>query len=185
MKGQTRAAVADLLAIGLTQSQIATELGIARPTVCFHARSLGVPRRAELANRFDWATIRKFYDDGHSVRERQQKFGFSRAAWANAVTRGDVTPRPRLEPTENLLAPGRRRCRTHIKVRLVRAGLKTSACEECGIQCWRGRPLSFELHHVNGDGSDNRLENLRLLCPNCHSQTDNWGGRNRGRRRST
>ena len=40
-----------------------------------------------------------------------------------------------------------------------------------------GEPLNMELHHVNGDGSDNRLENLQLLCGNCHSQTDNWGGR--------
>ncbi len=41
--------------------------------------------------------------------------------------------------------------------------------------------LSLELHHVNGDGQDNRLENLMLLCPNCHSQTDTWGARNKGR----
>jgi hypothetical protein len=38
------------------------------------------------------------------------------------------------------------------------------------------------LHHVNGDGLDNRLENLQILCPNCHAQTDTWGGRNKGRR---
>ena len=43
------------------------------------------------------------------------------------------------------------------------------------------RPLSLELHHINGVGQDKRLENLALLCPNCHSQTDTWGGRNRDR----
>ena len=42
-----------------------------------------------------------------------------------------------------------------------------------------GRSLSMALHHVNGDGSDNRLENLQMLCPNCHSQTENFAGRKR------
>ncbi|MGZ5312302.1 MAG: HNH endonuclease [Solirubrobacterales bacterium] len=43
-------------------------------------------------------------------------------------------------------------------------------------------PLSLHVHHRNGDGTDNRLENLQFLCPNCHSQTDTYGGRNGHRR---
>ena len=65
----------------------------------------------------------------------------------------------------------------NLKNRTVRAGLKDGSCEECGVADWRGRPLSMALHHVNGDGRDNRLENLRLLCPNCHGQTENFAGR--------
>jgi hypothetical protein len=69
-----------------------------------------------------------------------------------------------------------------LKRRLLAAGLKVNRCETCGIDEWRGKPLSMALHHINGDGLDNRLENLMLLCPNCHAQTPNFSGRARGRR---
>lgn len=61
------------------------------------------------------------------------------------------------------------------------AGLKGPGYEACGLTEWPSDPISLELHHINGDGQDNRLENLTLLCPNCHSQTDTWGGRNKGK----
>ncbi len=63
------------------------------------------------------------------------------------------------------------------------AGLKQLRCEAGGLTDWQGAVISLELHHVSGDGDDNRLANLRLLCPNCHSQTDAWGGKNKARRR--
>lgn len=56
-------------------------------------------------------------------------------------------------------------------------GRPAGSCEGCGLTTWRDRPLSLALHHINGEGSDNRLENLSLLCPNCHSQTENFSGR--------
>src|SRR5262249_39753460 len=95
---------------------------------------------------------------------------------------GDITARPWIMPLEELLVVGRRTNRSHLKQRLLGEGLKENRCEECGLTEWRGKPLSMALHHVNGDGSDNRLENLLLLCPNCHAQTPNYGGRNGHRR---
>ena len=67
---------------------------------------------------------------------------------------------------------------TSIKKRLFNEGLKEYKCEICGLSDWLGKPISLQLHHLNGDHRDNRLENLQILCPNCHSQTDNYSGRN-------
>jgi 5-methylcytosine-specific restriction endonuclease McrA len=95
----------------------------------------------------------------------------------DAAARGVVNTRPQAMPIAQLLLGPRNR--SHVKSRLVRLGLLLEACAICSATEWLGRPLSLELHHINGDGKDNRLENLQLLCPNCHSQTDSWGGRNR------
>jgi len=116
-------------------------------------------------------------NEGLSLRECMEKFGFTRGSWARAARRGAVVPRQWITPIEELLVVGPRRSRGHIKARLLREGLKENRCEICGLSKWLGKPLSLELHHVNERGNDNRLENLQLLCGNCHSQTDNWGGR--------
>lgn len=61
--------------------------------------------------------------------------------------------------------------------RLFDAGLKERKCERCGLTEWMGKKITFHLHHDDGDHSNNLLENLKSLCPNCHSQTDNYAGK--------
>jgi 5-methylcytosine-specific restriction endonuclease McrA len=178
----TRQAVARLLKLGFGGAEIARTLGISKPTVCFHMRMLGIPPQVDFAKRYDWEQIRRHYDAGHSMSECMRRFGFSRNAWWDAIRRGAIEPRPRRQPLDEVLAAGRSRNRGLVKERLLIAGLKSPRCEVCGLTDWCGRPLALELHHINGDGRDNRVENLQLLCPNCHSQTDTWGGRNRRRR---
>ena len=61
-----------------------------------------------------------------------------------------------------------------VKKRMIKAGLLTNKCLICGISSWLNKNLSLHLDHINGDNTDNRIENLRLLCPNCHSQTETY-----------
>ena len=52
-----------------------------------------------------------------------------------------------------------------------------SYCSNCGLSEWLGKPIPLEIHHINGVNTDNRIENLQLLCPNCHALTNNYRGR--------
>lgn len=71
-----------------------------------------------------------------------------------------------------------------LRRRLLRAGMLDKVCAICRLPpTWCERPLVLRLDHVNGDRADHRLENLRLLCPNCDSQTPTFAGRNKGRAR--
>ena len=66
-----------------------------------------------------------------------------------------------------------------LKWKLFSNGIKQYKCEKCGCTHWEGKQIILQLHHINGNNTDNRLENLQILCPNCHSQTDNYCGANK------
>lgn len=65
----------------------------------------------------------------------------------------------------------------NIRKRLIKDGLKQEVCECCKGTEWLGKPIPLQVHHINGDNTDNRIENLQLLCPNCHAFTDTYCGR--------
>lgn len=65
-----------------------------------------------------------------------------------------------------------------LRRRLLKEGYKEYKCERCGNIEWEGEPIPLELHHINGNHTDNRIENIQLLCPNCHALTDNYCSKN-------
>jgi Zn finger protein HypA/HybF involved in hydrogenase expression len=64
-----------------------------------------------------------------------------------------------------------------LRLKLIRDGIKQAQCESCYLSTWFNNSIPLELHHINGDRFDNRLENLQILCPNCHALTDNHAGK--------
>lgn len=68
-----------------------------------------------------------------------------------------------------------------IRRALIRSGAREHRCETCCREEWQGRPIPLELDHFDGDRTNNALDNLRLLCPNCHALTPTYRGRNIGR----
>jgi len=180
-----RELIGRLRAEGMSYGAISDRLGISKATVAYHSRRLGVPANDSFARRYDWSAVQPAIDDGLTVDQLTERFGFARASYSKAVQRGDLRPRQRTTPMSDLLTAGRQRGRGHVKKRLIKSGLKTNCCEICGLTDWLGKPFVMELHHLNGDGQNNRLENLQLLCCNCHAQTHNWGGRGLKRQRPT
>lgn len=68
---------------------------------------------------------------------------------------------------------------THrLKLKLLKEGIKNHQCEICKITEWMGKPVPVELDHIDGNRYNNDLSNLRVLCPNCHAQTDTYSGKN-------
>lgn len=79
---------------------------------------------------------------------------------------------------EEIFCVGSTYSRHHLKRKLINEGQVPYRCE-CGLDgLWQGKLLSLQIDHINGVSNDNRLSNLRFICPNCHSQTDTYAGKN-------
>lgn len=142
--------------------------------------------RALVANSDSYAAIMRYFQmctAGSSfkiLKRRIQELSID----ASHIT--NVKPHERLIKHQNkpisltdILTKNTRCQSSRLKIRLVKCGLLKDQCEMCGLlPIWNGMPITLQLDHRNGDHEDNRIENLRVICPNCHTQTSNYGSKN-------
>jgi len=97
-----------------------------------------------------------------------------------------TSPRTTKIPLVDILVENSQYGSNPLRKRLIKEGLLPNQCDDCGVgPKWNEKPLTLQLDHKNGDSSDNRIENLHILCPNCHSQTKTFTGKSKlGRYRS-
>ena len=98
--------------------------------------------------------------------------------WAKGKTWSKVKDLSEILVENSTYSSGLPRSSYKLKNQLFKLNYKEKVCEMCNNTEWMGKPIPLELHHINGNKFDNRIENLQILCPNCHSFTDNYRAKN-------
>lgn len=185
MYGSKKQEILKLLHQGVPYNKISRIVGCSKGTIAYHAKKHNLvtykdSREGNYKRVYDWEEVQKFYDAGNSVRDCISFFGFSSATWGKAARRGEIKTRKQKPlPLQQVMVKDSTYSRGTLKKRLLGTGLIRNECSLC-LQgpSWQDKSLTFILDHINGINNDNRLENLRLLCPNCNSQTSTFSGRN-------
>jgi len=89
-----------------------------------------------------------------------------------------------LKPLSEILIMGSEYSSNKLRKRLIEEGLKEHKCESCGLNEWLGDKIPLELDHIDGDHYNNQINNLRILCPNCHAKTPTYRGKNKKNKNS-
>ena len=100
---------------------------------------------------------------------------FSGQGWR----KGSKIPNRKAQNLSEILIENSSYQSSKLRSRLIESGVKQYKCESCNNEEWMGKKIPLELEHCNGINTDNRIENLKILCPNCHAQTEHYRGKNK------
>jgi len=121
----------------------------------------------------NYATLKNFIA-AHKVNTSH----FIGQAHNKGKTKGNGYRGPSGAPLSEILVKNNPRNSSNLRKRLISEGVFSLVCSNCDLTHWLEQPISLELDHINGDRNDQRIENLRLVCPNCHAQTPTYRGKN-------
>ena len=113
------------------------------------------------------------------VKQRMQDLNLSGKDFRGKSAIADCSKKKEIDASK-LLCENSKHARNILRSYILRNKLLPYTCAICGITEWQGKTLSLELDHINGVNNDNRIENLRFLCPNCHSLTNTYKAANKG-----
>lgn len=185
-----------MLSNGDAYGNITKKLDVAASTVAYHARQMGIIKKAG-GNRYDWAKIQN-YINNNSFESCIKHFNITSSAVQYAIKHellnipAEHLPKRcgngviKTPMSEILVEKSTFSCNSNFKKRLVEEGILKYHCynKVCMLHntntiIWCDEPIVLHLDHINGVRNDNRKTNLRFLCPNCHSQTKTYCGRNK------
>lgn len=179
--------IREMLLAGKPYSEISSKVGCAKATISYHAKALGLSQGV-IKKDIDWLSVQEMIDNGLTVKEICSTVGIAKDTYQKAVKKGKIIPiLSKSKYTLDELIESVKGIRTGsydrylIKKFLFSEGRNKCEGEGCGIDNWFGERIMLELDHIDGNPRNNTLDNFRLLCPNCHSITDTWRGRNIGR----
>lgn len=180
---------ADLLA-GMSVKSIVKKYGCSSSTVSYHRGKVDLPKYPT-PRKFNWKEIDEAIKErGLTWTDVEREFGPVYRSIQKAIIRGD-TREPnngQLQPTplDQVAVENSSYNRGHLKRHLLASGQLRNHCynPKCPLHgqddpVWAGAPLVLHLDHINGVANDHRLENLQMLCANCHGQTHSFAGRNK------
>lgn len=142
-----------------------------------------VPKSRAISHVLDYLGLRPAGGNYLTIQKKIKQLGLDTSHFhGSAWRRGKPSFYNHTQSLESILVQHSTYVNTmKLKKKLLQAGIFQHRCMACQLDAWLSQPIPLELHHVNGDRMDHRLENLQLLCPNCHALTPTYRARNKGR----